>query len=99
MIADAETLAEEVADLEAALAKKKAALQKVATKEAKLTPAQRMANFLHKELCHMNHEDMCGWEYNSWERPDSSRLRYLEKAEVLLTIADAETVKKIIRVI
>lgn len=56
---------------------------------------QRLAEALHKKLCHLNHTDCCGWDYESWNNIGFSRNIYLQKAKTVLTITDIETALKI----
>lgn len=58
--------------------------QRKALLEAAVPPEQRIAELLHSSLCTANHIDQCGWGYENWERPGSTRRRYLNKATVLL---------------
>ena len=49
-----------------------------------LSEAQRLADLIHQKTCHSNHIDQCGYEYESWTSPDSSKKSYLGKAEAML---------------
>jgi len=55
---------------------------------AALSPEHQMANTLHKMLCHLNHTDVCSWEYEfsngqiQWSGDAHSR--YLIKARKIL---------------
>ena len=46
----------------------------------------RLAELLHKRLCHSNHADACDWHYGDWERTPLmySRAQYLEMAHRIL---------------
>jgi len=63
------------------------------------TPAQKLAEELHKELCGWNHTDGCGWYYeNSWD--EWTHEKYLKKAEELLELGvDIRTIFKIIKIV
>lgn len=63
-----------------------------------LQPAQQLATILHKGMCHRNHTDECGWEYDRWSidgRDTGIRKEYLEKAERVLAVVDFETAKRV----
>ena len=48
---------------------------------------KKLAEILHEKQCHSNHEDMCGWFYDSWSDKlgeYSARKIYLEKAREIL---------------
>lgn len=60
---------------------------------AALTPAQRIAEILHKKMCNHNHVDACCWHYDEWPNhrgPHSARQVYLEMAERVLAVADQD---------
>lgn len=55
-----------ISDLESKLAAAKDRLK--ASPEPVLTPAQKFAIYLHKNFCHINHADGCGFRYEeAWE--------------------------------
>ena len=64
---------------------------------AKMKDDQRLAIELHGILCHWNHTDGCGWEYemdegiHQWER--ASHAPYLEKARKLIRFALKNKIK------
>lgn len=60
-----------------------------------------IAELLHTRQCHANHIDMCGWEYETWEKPGYSRTEYFKKAEKLLANARGEGIEpqQLIRII
>ena len=45
-----------------------------------LTPSQRVAELLHEKRCRPCSEDQCGWCYESWAKPGSTRRRWEERA-------------------
>lgn len=57
---------------------------------AKLTPDQRLAQLMHKQMCKANHIDQCGWDYEGnkdgtdWQ--GSEHMRWLGKAKKLRPI-------------
>ena len=46
-----------------------------------MTDLQRLADAMHSIRCHWNHTDMCGYDYESWEKPGSTRERWLKRAQ------------------
>ncbi len=58
-----------------------------------------LANQIHKHMCHWNHMDECGWDYESWNKPGYSRNIYLEKAERVLEEVSYETAMKVLELI
>lgn len=77
-----------VAKAEQALAAAEAELKEAEAASHESTPEQQLAIGLHSALCHSNHTDMCGWEYeiqgsdgHQWDRHAHSS--YLKKAEAL----------------
>lgn len=69
-----------------------------------------LAEAIHKRRCHWNHAgpkpgcgvrraDECGWEYETWTNPGSSRNKYLEKAEKVLKEVSYETAMKVLDLI
>lgn len=61
----------------------------------KLTPAQQLADILHSKQCRWNHEDGCGYYYESWSNPGNNRYEYLAKANAMLKDIDFETAVKV----
>ncbi|AMN31062.1 hypothetical protein BFS06_14520 [Clostridium perfringens] len=65
-----------------------------------LLPEQRLAIYMHKNMCKYNHTSECSWDYeindlmHDWTR--STHLEYLNKAKGLLELLDFETAKKVI---
>ena len=59
---------------------------------AALLPEHRLAITLHKNLCHHNHTDGCGWEYesdkNGAQWTGHAHSRYLLKARMVLSFCD-----------
>lgn len=55
-----------------------------------LTPEQRVADYIHESMCHMNHIDCCSWHYEfkngiaQWE--EHAHKIYLDKAIALLSV-------------
>jgi hypothetical protein len=54
-----------------------------------LSAEKKLAIELHKQLCHWNHTDGCGWMYHSDYDPrtwtaDGTHADYLRRAELLL---------------
>lgn len=67
--------------------------------EMKLSPVQRMAIELHRYLCHSNHIDECGWDYEKdWQ--GYAHKRWLDTAEKLdamnLTIEQMRKIAEIL---
>ena len=64
---------------------------------AKLKDDQRLAIELHGILCHWNHTDGCGWEYeindgiHQWDH--ASHAPYLEKARKLIKFGKKHSMK------
>lgn len=78
-----------VAKAEQALAAAQAELIEAENSSHELTPPQILAIDLHSTLCHSDHTEACGWEYeikgrteHQWDR--YTHERYLTKAEALL---------------
>lgn len=47
----------------------------------------RLAEILHKKLCHWNHTDGCSWLYEKWSdalRPQSVKKEYLDMSRKIL---------------
>lgn len=62
-----------------------------------LTPTHKLAEELHKKLCHWNHTDGCSWEYEHNYGSDDYRFgheyahdQYLEKAKKIAAVTDPE---------
>ena len=50
---------------------------------AGMTLEQRLADVLHRKLCHWNHIDECGWQYETnWDH--GTHNRYLLRARKIL---------------
>lgn len=81
------------------LQEKKEQLLKKRSELKELTPAQRLANFLHTKQCHWDHTDQCGWHYSSWDKPCNTRLEYMRKAEAILKEVDIDTIIKILNLL
>lgn len=67
-----------------------------------LSAEKKLAIELHKQLCHWNHTDGCGWMYESdydpraWAR--DTRADYLRRAQALLTLGwKPENILKVIQ--
>lgn len=87
------TIDKEIAEAEAKLTKLK--LEKKVYDGLK--PEQRLADMIHYEQCHLNHNDACGWYYESWDKPGFSRDQYLKKAKEILSEVPFAQVVKLIR--
>lgn len=61
-----------------------------------LSPTQIIADEIHTLMCHWNHTDGCGWEYESWSQPGWSRMQYINKALELLKVVDFEQAKRVV---
>lgn len=51
---------------------------------------KRLAEVLHNIMCHWNHTDGCGWEYDTWDSVltlNSARATYLIRARKVLVEA------------
>ena len=46
-----------------------------------------VANYIHRKTCTANHIDGCSYEYDSWDSPGSTRLRYLDRARKVLELS------------
>jgi len=64
-----------------------------------VTKEETLAELLHKAICTSNHIDMCDWEYSEWHYPKGTKIRYLDKANKMLAVADLETIKAIVELI
>lgn len=84
---------EKIKDLEKELTELKEK-QKI---EGSLSPDKKLAELLHKKLCHGNHTDYCGWEYESWDNIGYSKQNYLDQAKKILKITDYDTAVKVIK--
>lgn len=42
-----------------------------------------LADWLHKKLCHNNHADGCGYFYENWNNPGTTRKEWRKRAELL----------------
>jgi hypothetical protein len=63
---------------------------------------KRLATIIHEDQCHWNHTDGCGWFYNDEKDPtiwvkDTTRARYLKKANDLLAVVDYDTALKVMK--
>ena len=92
---DIEMLEEQIEDLKR--------LKKQKEKEvyrASVTPAQEMADLVHKHICHANHTDACGYYYETWDNygqfPFSARKDWLAKAEKLIKIVSVSQVELVL---
>lgn len=61
-----------------------------------LTPDKRLAELLHRTMCHYNHTDGCGWHYENWTDPRHARKQYLAMAQRLLKVVDEDTATKVV---
>ena len=74
-------------------------LQEADAKFLALTPEQQLAITLHKMLCHHNHVDGCGWEYEynsqtkSTEWNGHAHSRYLSKAQKISRACERLNIK------
>ena len=59
----------------------------------------RLADMIHKLICHSNHTDGCGWHYESWSNIGTTRQRFLDKANEILQITTFTDVEPIIRIL
>lgn len=50
------------------------------------TPEIKLATLLHQKLCHSNHIDYCGWDYESWGNMGYAKESYLAKAKAILSV-------------
>jgi hypothetical protein len=58
---------------------------------------QRVAEFLHDNLCHFDHTEGCSWFYRKWSDIDKldvfdPRVEYLRKATSLLKVFSEEQI-------
>ena len=78
-------------DFDRAITEKEGELEELKRQRArfeKLRPDQKIAEALHSRMCTHNHDDQCGWGYESWEKPGGVHNDYLKKAQAMLQIAD-----------
>jgi len=90
---DKDDIQEEIKSLEKGIKE----LQDELEQKKGLTQGQKLATFLHQKTCRWNHVDGCSWDYTSWNNPDSTRLKYLRKAEQMLIEDDFVTIKRILK--
>lgn len=64
-----------------------------------MTQSQELAGLIHKKRCHWNHMDQCGWDYESWDKPGSTRDRYLGLANTVLDEIPFRTAKRMLELI
>lgn len=77
---DAPKLAAKKAELEAQLAELNATL------EAEARPAnEELAIALHQRLCHLDHTESCGWDYEGDDWTRGSHARFYDKANAILS--------------
>ena len=79
-IRDIETLDKEIQELQEKIEE----LNQEKTEIEELPEEAVVAEYLHDELCNHNHEDGCGWFYESWKVPGRAKSRYLSKANQLM---------------
>lgn len=53
-----------------------------------LTVEQRVAEYLHGQLCHENHTDGCSWYYEEWENVYKSYAHRDYLAQAMLMLED-----------
>jgi len=74
--------------------------QEIAEREA-LSEDKRFAVDLHDATCHADHTERCGWFYehgpNVWN--NGTHKRYLDKANEILKVVDAETTMKVLKAV
>jgi hypothetical protein len=75
------------------------ALSSIATLEKLYAehPDMELAELLHNITCSANHTDGCGWLYESWEKPGSARLRYQERAQLLIKLCGLRASQIVLR--
>lgn len=61
-----------------------------------LAPDERVADAIHMTTCHASHIDQCGYEYESWNNPGTSRKRYQKQAMKLLEVVDEHNAIKVL---
>lgn len=69
----------------------------IARRKYEHDPRIPIAIQLHKLMCHHNHTDQCGWEYdhgkwNAWDICHAHKL-YLKKATNVITLAEKLNIK------
>ena len=81
--------------------KELAILKEKQNKHSELPEAYKLAEVLHSKLCHWNHIDGCGWDYENWDNvkggDSGSRGRYLEKSINIINKVGYETALKVIK--
>ena len=61
------------------------------------TEEQRLAEFLHRQLCNFNHADQCSYHYEDWDKGHKQeKEKWLTKAINLRTIYDDTDIRAII---
>lgn len=53
-----------------------------------LPEVERLAEHIHKKMCHFEHTEACGWYYEDNDWTKWAHARYLEQAKKVLTVAD-----------
>lgn len=78
-----------------------ASLEKEDKEYNALSVEQKVAEELHKKLCHWNHTDGCSWFYESWDKPslNSTHGEYLKKAKNCLKITNSDVIINILKCI
>jgi len=62
---------------------------------------KELATIIHKQTCHFNHTDYCGWYYDvdddkgKWNVTPTTE-KYLDQARNILSSVDFETAKTVI---
>lgn len=61
----------------------------------------KFADFIHDKMCRHNHQDGCGYHYESWGSPELWREKkiWIDKAERVLAITDIRSAIDIINII
>lgn len=62
-------------------------------------PTIQLADAIHYATCHQNHTDGCGYEYSTWDNPNSEKSRSYDKAKRILAIVPLEKALEIIDII
>jgi hypothetical protein len=58
-----------------------------------ITDIQHIADVLHENLCKRDHNEDCGWDYDTWGNPHYDRIKWYERAESVGKVFNLEQVE------